>query len=35
MPSYDAWQTWMETIVLKAYGTCAARHAATVKVWPK
>lgn len=33
--SYDAWQTWMETVVLHAYGECAARHADTVKAWPK
>jgi hypothetical protein len=34
-PSYDAWQTWMQSDVLPAYGECAARHAATVSAWPK
>jgi hypothetical protein len=33
--SYDAWQEWMQNIVLKYYGECAARHAATVKSWPQ
>ena len=33
--SYDAWQDWMQNEVLKAYGLCAARHAATVAAWPK
>ena len=35
MATYDGWQTYTETVVLKAYGACAARHAATVKAWPK
>jgi hypothetical protein len=34
-PSYDAWQDWIQSHVLKAYGVCATRHAATVKAWPK
>jgi hypothetical protein len=32
--SYDAWQDWIQSEVLKSYGECAARHAATVKAWP-
>ena len=33
--SYDVWQDWMQSVVLKAYGLCAARHAAAVAAWPK
>ena len=33
--SYDVWQDWLQSEVLKAYGDCSARHAATVKAWPK
>lgn len=32
---YDAWQEWIQDVVLRAYGDCAARHAATVEAWPK
>jgi hypothetical protein len=35
MADYDAWQEWVQSEVLKAYGDCAARHAATVRAWPK
>src|SRR5581483_8068298 len=31
--SYDAWQQWMQDVVLKDYGDCAARHAGTVAAW--
>jgi hypothetical protein len=34
-PDYDVWQLWTQDMVLKAYADCAARHAATVKAWPK
>jgi len=33
--SYDLWQDWMQSEVLKKYGLCAARHAATVAAWPQ
>ena len=33
--NFDVWQAWITDTVLKAYGECAARHAATVKAWPK
>jgi hypothetical protein len=32
---YDVWQEWMQDVVLRAYGDCASRHAATVKSWPR
>lgn len=32
---YDLWQMWVQNDLLRAYGECAARHAATVKAWPK
>lgn len=32
---YDVWLGWITGTVLSAYATCAKRHAATVKAWPK
>ena len=32
---YDVWQTWVQDVVLRAYGDCRARHHETVKAWPK
>jgi len=32
---YDVWQEWVQSVVLRAYGECAAKHAKTVKAWPK
>jgi hypothetical protein len=34
-PSYDAWQEWIQGVVLPSYADCAARHAATVNAWPR
>lgn len=32
---YDVWLEWIVNDVLRAYGDCASRHAATVNAWPK
>lgn len=32
---YDVWQSWLQDVVLRAYGDCAARHAKAVAAWPK
>jgi len=32
---YDQWQLWMQNIVLRAYGECAAKHRKIVQAWPK
>lgn len=32
---YDVWQEWVQSVVLVAYGECAARHLKTVEAWPR
>lgn len=32
---YDAWQTWVQDVVLVEYGKCGANHRRTVEAWPK
>jgi hypothetical protein len=31
---YDEWQNWVQDVLLRAYGECAARHRMTVEAWP-
>ncbi len=32
---YDAWQAWMEEVVLKNYADCAIRKQGVVDAWPR